>query len=90
MKNLLLLAVVSMTLSTAALAADTCRAIALGAAEDVYDNAPHTTSVKTIALGRDYRVSVGRGNPEDGEHYYNVSFPNGCESAPVVTEIESN
>jgi hypothetical protein len=68
-------------------AADLCRAKALLAAEDYYGNAPHQTSVKMLSAERSYLVSVGRGNPEDGEHFYSVVFAQGCQSKPVITEV---
>ena len=85
-----ILALVALTFAHSALAADPCRSAALGAAEDEYGNYPNGTTVKTVEAGREYRVAVGKGNPEDGEHDYYVVFPNGCASKPTVTEINSN
>ena len=87
-----ILALVVLTFAHAVFAADTdlCRSAALGAAEDEYGNYPNRTYVKTVELEKEYRVAVGIGNPEDGEHDYYVVFPNGCTSKPTVTEINSN
>lgn len=73
-----------------AFAADPCRDAALTAAEDQYGNYPNRTYVKTVEAEKEYRVAVGIGNPEDGEHDYYVVFPDGCSSQPTVTEIDSN
>ena len=55
----------------------TCSAAALWVAETEYGNDPMRTSTKTIEAGRIYEVSVGKGNPEDGEHTYRVIFTDG-------------
>lgn len=86
MKKIVVLGLFSMAISLSAFA-DPCRSAALNAAEEEYGNAPMTTKVKAIVAGREYHVAVGIGNAEDGEHDYNVVFPNGCDSKPDVTEI---
>ena len=89
MKNLILVCT-AMLFATAAFAADKCRSAALGAAEDDYGNAPHKAMVKTVKAGSTYHVAVGIGNAEDGEHDYEITFPNGCESKPAVRELGDN
>lgn len=54
-----------------------CSAAALWAAENDYGNDPMKTSTKTLVPGHEYQVSVGRGNAEDGEHVYIVTFTDG-------------
>jgi hypothetical protein len=80
----------ALLLGSPAFAADKCRSAALGAAEDDYGNAPHKTTVKTVKTGAIYHVAVGIGNPEDGEHDYEIIFSNGCESKPAVRELGEN
>jgi hypothetical protein len=95
MKKLIAFGFVSFMIASSAfaaankVAADPCRAAALTAAEDQYGNYPNTTHVKTVQKGREYRVAVGIGNPEDGEHDFMVVFENGCDSKPTVTEFDS-
>ena len=79
----------TMSFVTTAMAADLCRAKALADAEDYYGNAPHQTSVSTINAGSAYHVSVGRGNAEDGEHYYIMTYPQGCTQAASITEFQN-
>ena len=87
MKKFIIFGIVAMSVSTAAFAGDLCRSKALDAAETEYGNDPVSTKVKLIESGSEYHVAVGLGNPEDGEHYYAVFFPDGCKSTPSVTEI---
>jgi hypothetical protein len=65
---------------------DTCRKPALDAAEREYGNAPETTKVEAETKGKQYRVTVGIGNAEDGPHDYLVEFPAGCSSTPKVSD----
>ncbi len=76
--------------SSAFAGVDPCRAIALNAAENVYNNDPMKTSITTVKKSVEYDVSVGKGNQEDGEHTYQVLFSNGCgpqSPKPSVKDI---
>jgi hypothetical protein len=67
--------------------ADLCKAGALTAAEAEYGNDPTKTTVTVVEKGKEYKVAVGKNNPEDGEVDYNVTFPNGCNGQPHVQRI---
>jgi hypothetical protein len=85
MKKMMCVVLFAMVVSSVALAQDSCRAKALDAAEVQYGDDPMKTEVTTVVTGQKYDVRVGINNPEDGEYDYTVTFPNGCNSAPVVT-----
>jgi Cu/Zn superoxide dismutase len=64
----------------------TCKEAARWAAEKEYGNDPVRTQVRTIEEGKEYLVTVGIGNPEDGAHSYRVYFPgNVCD--PRFAEV---
>ncbi|MGZ3691763.1 MAG: hypothetical protein ACXVAX_09675 [Pseudobdellovibrio sp.] len=83
----MILAVILLVTSTQSFAADKCRGLALSAAEDAYSNYIHKTIVKTIIPGRQYLVTVGIGNVEDGAHTYRVTFNNGCVDEKSVSQV---
>jgi len=83
MKKILLMLVASGSLMNSAHAG--CWGKALDAALDQYGNDPRTTSIK--ASNNVFHVSVGHGNVEDGIHYYEVTFPGGCDGKASVKEI---
>jgi hypothetical protein len=91
MKKLAFTGICILAFSTAAFAAvDPCRAKALTAAEEAYfgisGNPPHGTRIAVLSFEREYEVTVGIGDPEDGAVNYIVTFPNGCASQPFVRE----
>jgi hypothetical protein len=90
MRILSLSAVVLFSISTSFASgtpqSDPCRAKALDAAQAAYGLAPYRCTIGTVSVGDKYKVYVGIGNPESGEHLYYVNFANGCSSDAVVTE----
>ncbi len=52
----------------------TCSAIALSLAENAYGNYFDGTRIKVIAENKQYNVTIGIGNQEDGPHTYRVTF----------------
>lgn len=74
------------TLASAASAHATCTSAAVWAAENAYGNDPIRTRTTTVEVGREYKVTVGIGNDEDGPHTYRVIFKDGvCD--PKTAEV---
>jgi hypothetical protein len=65
---------------------DPCRAKALSAAQAEYGLDPFRCTISTVSAGEKYKVYVGIGNAESGEHLYYVTFANGCGSEAVAEE----
>lgn len=87
MKISVLISSIIFVASNAFASSDACRLEALELAKAAYGNAPHQTLVRTIEADRLYVVSVGKGNAEDGEHHYAVTFRGACDQNAEVVEI---
>ncbi len=51
-----------------------CAATALTLAENAYGNYIHETRTKVLVPNKQYLVTVGIGNYEDGAHTYRITF----------------
>ena len=93
-RNTVIFALVTM-MSVPMYAHASCSSAALWAAENAYGNDPIRTRTETVINGKEYKVTVGIGNDEDGAHTYRVTFKDGsCDprSAQVcdLTQPGSN
>ena len=72
MKSILLTSILLLTFGLQAHA--TCASAALSVAESAYGNFINRTSLKPVIANKQYLVTVGIGNPEDGPHTFRVTF----------------
>ena len=93
MKKSMILAA-ALAIVSSAQAHATCASAALWAAETAYSNDPMRTEMKQLTFNT-FEVAVGIGNPEDGEHVYEVTFEGEtCDPRTAVvcdlTQTENN